>query len=499
MSDPIKTPLSRVFITDGAAKVTNKPVYMSCMRAGGLAQDFGDITKIECPSPDRYEEFEEIGEIQGAVGRATITLTGRLMLDIASDLLRIAKKRCSADVDIHFGKCTNPSEFNSFKKTLKLVDARTTAYNTDDLGALGSDEANPVNESADINAEEIIEILPLAYAERGGAVVTNELVDVIICDVASCGDCEDESNGCEKIYAVSVAAGGSAGTPPDLVYSLDGGVVFYAHDIDSLDAADNANGIACLGSYLVVISNGDLSMHYVLKSEVTATGDHTWTEIATGFVTAKGGNDIWSTGTIAFIVGAGGYVYYTTDPTGGVTVADAGVATDQGLNAVHALTDEFAVAVGDNGAIVMTTNGTVWTLAPSTPGGLGVNFNCVWLKSEKEWLIGDNAGTLHYTVDGGTTWATKAFNGSGAGTILDIAFSKPSIGYMAHQTAGTLGRILRTIDGGYSWTVEPMAGALPVTDKIDAIAVCKDNVNMVVGVGLNANGTDGVILLGQSS
>ena len=499
MSGPIKTPLSRVFITDGAAKVTNKPVYESCMRAGGLAQDFGDITKIECPSPDRYEEFDEIGEIQGAVGRATVTLTGRLMLDLASDLLRIAKKRCSADLDIHFGKCTNPSEFNSFNKVMKLVDARITAYNTDDLGALGSDEANPVNESADINAEEIIEILPLAYAERGGDVVTNELVDVIVCDVASCGDCEDESDGCEKIYAVSLAAGGSAGTPPDLVYSLDGGDVFYAHDIDSLDATDDASGIACLGEYLVVISNDDNSLHYVLQSSVTATTDHTWTEVTTGFVTDKEPNDIWSTGRIAFVVADGGYVYYTTDPVAGVTVADAGVATSSDLYAVHALTDEFAVAVGANGAIVMTENSTAWTPAPSTPCGIGVSFNCVWLKSEKEWLIGDDTGVLHYTIDGGVTWDTKSFNGSGAGTILDIAFSKPSVGYMVHQTAGTLGRVLRTIDGGYSWMVEPMSGSLPVTDKLAALATCEYNVNMVVGVGLNADGADGVIVSGEGS
>ena len=498
MSDPTKNTFSRVFITEGGAKITNKPDYMSCMRSGGLAQDFGDITKIECPSPDRYGEFEEVGEIQGAVGRATVTLTGRLLIDVLSDLLRIAKKRCSTDVDIHFGECKNPSQFNSFKMVLKLTDARTTAFNTDDLGALGSDEAAVVNESGDINAEEIIQILPLSYARRGDAVVTNELVDVVICDMPSCGDCDDESDGCEKIYAVSVAAGGSAGTPPDLVFSLDGGVNFYAHDIDSIATADNADAIACLGDYLVVVSEDAESLSYVLKSEVTITGDHTWVEATTGFVATKGPLDIWSSGTMAFIVGEGGYVYYTDDPTGGVTVADAGVATTDQLNAVHGISDEFAVAVGNNGAIVYTENGLVWT-AITPPVVAGTHFNCVAVKTTKEWLIGGADGNLYYTIDGGTTWTTKTFNGSGAGSILAVEFAKPSVGYMAHQTALTKGRILRTIDGGYSWMVEPMTGALPVSDKINALAVCKDNVNMVVGVGLDDAGTDGIILLGKNN
>jgi hypothetical protein len=468
------------------------------MRAGGLAQDFGDITKIECPSPDRYGEFDEVGEIQGAIGRATVTLTGRLVLDVASDLLRIAKRRCSADLDIHFGKCKTPTNFNDFDMVLKLVDARTTAYNTDDLGALGSDEAAPVNESADINAEEILQILPIRYARRGDAVITNEIVDVIICDQASCGDCDDESDGCEKIYSVSLAAGGSGGTPPDIVFSLDSGANFYAHDIDSLLTAESPTGIACLTDYLVVVSNDSNSLHYVLKSSVTTTGDHTWTEVATGFVSGGEPNDIWSTGTIAFIVGDGGYVYYTTDPTGGVTVADAGVATSDDLNAVHALTDDFAVAVGNNGAVIYTENGTVWS-AITPPVVAGIHFNCVWVKSQQEWLVGASNGNLYYTTDAGTTWTTKSFNGSGAGTVLDLYFSKPSVGWMAHQTAATRGRILRTIDGGYSWMVEPMSGSLPLTDKIGAVAGCSEDVNMVVGVGLADDASDGVILLGESS
>jgi photosystem II stability/assembly factor-like uncharacterized protein len=492
--DPIKTSLSRVFITEGGARVDRAPAYQSCMRAGGLSQDFGDVTDIECPSAERFGEFEKVGETQGQTGRATCTLTGRFALDVASTLLRLAKKRCTTDLHLLFGKCKNPTELNKFEKVIIVTDARYINYTTDDLGALSSEEDNPVNESADVSGREILELLQTSYAERGGSVITNELVDVIICDVQSCGDCEDESDGCEKIYAVSISAGGSAGTPADLVFSLDGGANFYAHDIDSLVTGNNPTGIACLGDYLVVVADND-SLHYVDKDDVKVGADHTWAMVTTGFVANKGGKDISSTGTIAFIVGEGGYVYYTTDPTAGVVVADAGVATTDDLNAVQALTDDFAVAVGNNGAILKTVNGTTWTKLTS-PVVAGIHFNCIAVKSTTEWIIGASNGNAYYTVDGGVNFTALTFNGSGSGQVDDIAFSNDLCGFMSHRTTTPRGRILRTIDGGHSWFVEPEYGSLPLADRFNALAACEYKPNMVVAVGLADNAADGIAVVG---
>lgn len=491
----VKNTQSRVFITEGGARVDRAPEYQACMKAGGLSQDFGDITKVECPSPDRFGEFVEVGQIQGQIGRVTTTLTGRYAMDVASALLRFAKKRCSSDLYLLFGRCKNPLELNKFEKVVYIEDARYSNYSTDDLGALGSDEEATVQETADVSGKEVFELMQMAYAERGGAVITNELVDVTVCDVQSCGGCEDPSDGCEKIYAVSLSAGGSGGTPADLVYSLDKGANFYAHDIDSLMVGNNPTGIACLGDYLVVIADND-SLHYVDKSSVKVGVDHTWQQVTTGFVTNRAGLAIWSAGTVAFIVGEGGYVYYTTDPTAGVTIADAGVATTDNLNDVHGLSASFAVAVGNNGAILKTENGVTWTKLTS-PVSVGVNFNCVWVKSETEWLIGASNGNLYATVDGGVTFRTVTFNGSGAGQVDDLYFVNKAVGFMSHRTATPRGRILRTIDGGHSWFVEPNYGTLPLSDRFNAIVGCEYDPNFLVAVGLADNATDGIAVIGQ--
>lgn len=494
---PATNAFSRVFLIERRARPDHTPAYQSTFAGGAVEQAFGDIEKIELPSQSRYGEFDEIGVIRGAQERATTSLTGRYAGDLASEMLRLARLKCSMDVQFHFGTCADPTAFNTFSKAVILEDASITNVSTDELGTLESGSQAAVNETADLSAKDWYEVLQLTFAERAGDVITNEIVDVAVCDIAGCGDCEDESDGCQKIYAISSAAGGSAGTPPDLVYSLDGGTTWLAHDIDTLSASEDPTGVACVGDYIVVVSDDSNSLHYVAKSAVKTTGDPVWAEVTTGFVVGGQPLDIWSVGSKAFIVGNGGYIYSTEDPTAGVTVLDAGVAVIDNLNAVHALGKEFAVAVGNSGAIVKTLNGTVWTAVTPRPVGYGVHLTSVWALSETVWLIGTNDGRLLYTVDGGVSFTTKSFSGSGTGVVRDIAFATPSVGYISHSTTAPAGRILRTYSGGNSWVVLPEGlGSIPANDRVTALAVCVD-ANFVVGVGLADNGSDGYIVVAQ--
>ena len=499
---PLVTGHSRVFIVEGRARPDHKPSYQSSMKAGSPSQSFGDIEKIEVPSSNEFGKFDEIGQIRGAVERVTITLTGRYARDLKSELLRMARAECAVDVHINLGACTDPSDYNTFEKKVVLENAFLTSWEAEDLGALGSDEQAKVDESAEISARDIYELVAPSWASRGGDIITNEMVDVTLCDTPSCGDCDTESTGCKKFFAITTAAGGSPTTPPDVVYSLDGGATWLAHDIESIATADSPNEVDCLGAYLVVVSEDTGSLHYALLSEFDDQGtDPVWTEVLTGFV-AGGDPRAISTdpgGKIAFIVGEDGYIYTTEDPTAGVTVRDAGVVYPLGTyNAVDALTEEFAVAVGSAGAIAVTQNASTWAASTSSPVGVGVDLNTVAVKNESVWLIGASDGNFYYTLDGGVTWTTGSFSGSGAGSIQHIEIANDTVVYMAHQTAGTLGRILRSTNGGYDWVIMPDgAGALPLNDRINAIAACAANPDIVVGVGLADDATDGFIVSGS--
>lgn len=499
-SVPLKSGNTRVFLIEGRAAVDHAPEYYSQMRITGVSRGFGDIERIEVPDPSRYGKFVEAGYVRGETERPTTTLEGRYAQELLSDLLRLARQGCSMDVQMHIGACQDASVFTEFDKILILEDATITEYTTDDLGALGSGDNAVVNEQAPISAADMYEVVGVAFGVKATNVVTNEVVDVVLCDAVECGECANPSDGCYRVYAVTKSAGGSPSTPPDVVFSIDRGQTWYAHDIESLGIAEDPSAIDCIGLYLVVVSNASGSHHYALKSEHDGITDPVWTEATTGYVVGGEPNDIFGVDNMCFIVGDQGYIYKLTDPTSGVEVVDAGSATDLTLRRVHAISDEVAVAVGDNGAVVYTLNGTSWAAAPSSPVGIGVNLTCVCVKSTTEWLVGTDTGYLYYTTNGGVTWTEKGFPGCHSGAVHDIGFSTPSVGWLSHSTSTPAGRILRSYDGGYQWVIVPEGeSTLSANDRVNRLAGCREDPNYVVGVGLADDAADGFVVVGGAA
>jgi photosystem II stability/assembly factor-like uncharacterized protein len=495
--NPAVTGYSRVFLIEGRARVDHQPQYYSFLRMTGLTQGFGDIERIEAPDPGQYGSFIEIGSIRGATARPTASLEGIYAIDLLSEILRLAKKGCPVDVQVHFGSCTDPSSFNSFKKAVVFEGATITNFSTDDLGALASGDNASINETGDISGIEVFEVVPLGFSSVAGDLVTTEVVDVIIADAVSCGDCNEESDGASKIFAITVAAGGSPGTSPDILYSLDKGGAWYADDIDTLSTAQNATGVAKVGDYIVVISDSAASESYADFDDFDDVHHPTWTEVTTGFVAGYTPKAIDAVGNKAFIVGLDGAIYVTEDPTSGVTAISLGSVTAEDLLAVDMLNEDMAVAVGQSGTVVYTLNGTTWNTTAAIPVGAGVHLYCVLALTESEWIVGTSNGRLYYTLNAGDSWTQKAFPGSGTGIVYAIAESNKSVIYIAHTTAATAGRILRSYDGGYSWNVLPEAtGSIPANDRIVALAANGYDVNLVVGVGLGDTPPDGIIVIG---
>ena len=498
MSTPLQTGFTRAFIQKYGARADRAVAYHNCMRFGAVEESFGDITKIECPHPTIADQFIEVGRIRSAKERPTTQLIGHYPANEASVLKEIADLGCDFDAYMLIGLCDDVSVFNNGDKTLVFDSSALTNYTTDELGTLASDGRAEVNETADISMKLWYEVLALTYAARAGDLVTNEVVDIVICDSPGCGDCTEPSDGCQKIFALTLSAGGSPSTPADIVYSLDKGATWRAVDIDTLGAAENPSALACIGSHLVVVSNASNSLHYALLDDFDVTPAVTWTEVSTGFVTGAEPNDIWSVGNTAFIAADAGYVYSCTDPTAGVTVLDAGVAVADDLLQIHATSDSFFVAVGNAGAIVKSENGTTVAAVTPRPVGVGVNLNVIWIKENdsKQWWIGGSDGNVRYTVNNGISWTASRFSGSGSGAVRDIAFSTKSVGYLSHSSATPVGRLFKTKDGGASWVLQP-ASLVPDNDRFTAIAACAYDPNFIVAGGLGANGTDGIIVVGE--
>jgi len=492
---PLQTGFSRVFLTEGRARGDHTPVYMGCMRAGGIDWSLGDITKIECPSDKGYDKFVERGKSKGAADRPSTSLVGRYAADLESELARLARIGCSFDLHFHIGVCTDPTLFNTFQKAIVFEEVDLTNYNTDDIGALEEGERSAVNETGDISAREFYEVLMLAFAEVAGAIVTNEVVDVVVCDAISCGECDNPSDGCEKVFAIANSVNESPGAIAELVFTQDAGTTWDDTEISSMDVGENPDDLACVGPNVVVISEDSVSLHYADKDDIWA-GTEVWYEVTTGFVGEP--RAIYSVSPRhTWIVGNSGYIYFTEDPTVGVTAQVASTLTGEDYRAVHAYDTENVLVVGNNNTVAITRNGgTTWAdvVGPNPDEAL----LCCWMRGPNEWFVGCDDGTLWYTVDAGANWVQKNLPAQATiDALTDIQFSTPTVGWLSGYTTTPAGRIWRTIDGGYEWYVAPEGNTLlPANDRINGIAICPGEPNIVWGAGLNDDADDGFIVKG---
>lgn len=497
MPKPLNSAFTRTWLLEGRARPDHVPNFMSFMKLGAMEQSFGSVNPIFEPSKTKYGKFEQVGSFRDEEERPSTSMAGHYAATLKSKMLELGQAGCAFDLQVHIGQCEDPSIFDDFEKIVIFEEVFLESYSTDDVGALEPGEQGKVDETGDVSARRMYEFKPLSVAARSPSSVTNQLLDVIICDSSSCGDCEDESNGCQKILAISSAAGGSPSTPADVVFSLDGGKTWAAHDIDTLGAAEDPSAIACVGSYVVVVSNASGSQHVALISEFDGNTDPAFSEVTTGYVTGGEPNDIWSLGSIAFIVGDGGYIYKTEDPSTEVTVLDAGAATISTLNRVHAISEDFAIAVGEDGVIIKIEN-ELASLLTTTPIGIGTDFTSIWIKSETEWFVGDSAGILRRTLDGGITWTVITLPGGVTSDITEIQMSADSVVYVSATKAGK-GEVYVSVNGGQTFIRTPRgnAGAFPTNDEVTALAVCEFDVDFFVAVGLAADGSDGFIAIGS--
>lgn len=498
MADIVRSDLSRVFTIENAAGPSNVPKFQGFWRAGAASQDLGNITLVRVPDPNNRRKFIVIDKYTGEPGNPSLEITARYTMDL-SDLLRISKKQCDIDLQIMMGLCGNPQDYKEgWDKILILENARATTWGTDQLGALGPDETSPVSETVPFEGSEMYEVKKLAIQNVARAEVLREVLDITICDAESCGSCGIPSDGCSVILGLMKSGAGSPGILAEIIYTKDGGATWGASTISTLAIGETPRRIACVGLNALVASPTSGGMQYTDLSDLVNGFNPTWVEVTTGIVASGQPRAIFSANpSYTWVVASGGYIYFTEDPTNAYVLQDSGGATTQDYNDVHGLDINYLVAVGNSNAVVFTTNGGKSWQALTGPA-VGVNLNAVWMRSRSEWIVGAANGKLYYTRDAGSTWTEKTFPGSGSGNVTDVKFVTKSVGYMTHTTTAPAGRVLRTINGGYSWVAMPEGNTtLPSNQGMNSVAVCGDP-NMMYAGGLASDGTDGIILKGAA-
>lgn len=488
---------SRVWMIQNQAGPNNEPSYEGLARADTPEDPRGDVTPIYIPDPDSYGRFVAIGVVRGNRGLPTLTITWFFTQDARSVWDKFVRTDCPHDLQIHFGLCTNPQDFDKgWKKALAMLGAHATSWSATSLGALQPDQQASVTEEIPFTSMEMFFLYNMTFNQQAETQVVQEIIDIKVCDSVSCGECGDVSDGCQTVFALTLTNAGSPGLPPELLFTRNAGLTWTERTVTTLAVNENGDEIECVGANLVIISEDSESLHYAPIADILNQSE-VWTEVTTGFVVGNGPLAMDSASPRhTWIVGENGYIYFTDDPTTGVTVQDAGTATIENLLDVHAYDINNVLVVGNNNVVLVTSNGGQTWQSIVGPAA-GVNMRACWMVNPRVWWIGGANGRLYFTLDAGANWTEKTFPGSGAGQIDAIAFSNRMVGYLSHRTATPTGRILRSINGGSSWYVAPEGNTtIPDNDRLNALAVCTYDPNVVWAGGLAGDATDGIIIHG---
>lgn len=460
--------LSRAFIFDnGIFKCQTAARFANCVSVDALSQDVGDITKIECPSPTVYGAFEEVGVIRGENGRMTTTLTGRMNRDEISSFYQLAKRGCAFDLHLHWGLCQKPDAFNQFDMIQVFENVYVTNYGTDPLSIMQSGDRAVVQETVDISIGNYYQIINPKYTERASTLTTDgAIVTMLVADSPSCGSvCAVDSNGYNKLVALTVDGVS--------YYSNDAGLTWVRVVVDATPSIF-LDLVAWKDLLVAIDDNG--SIWTIDAADYFAGTATVWTETTTVFTPDALAADTIQAYGIA--VGTGGNIWKWTDNNVTPSIVDAGVATTQNLLDVDA-TDEISVAVGNAGAVVYSFDGDLWFTA-TVP--VAANLTAVVVKNKTNWLVGSVAGLLYCTENGGVSWSQVRFTGQGTVAVNDLQAATSHVLFMAHGT-----RLLRSVDGGSSWIVEPNSNfSFPTNTGVNSIGVSTGEPNFVVTGGVNA-------------
>jgi len=486
--------LSRAFIFKNGIDVCVPTYqYFPCLGVDALTQDFGDITRVECPDPYNYGQFIEVAQVPGEVGRMTTTLTTRLSRTELSLFRNFAVKGCGFDLHLHFGLCQKPNDFNAFDKMMIFEDVFVTSYGTDALTALQSADRETIMETIDISIGNYYEIVPLTFSQRDIPLVAGLLpiIDSVYADNSSCGvDCDSPSDGCTDLFAIT-----SDGV---LLWSRDNGKTHTLGAQDWDTTAGTNIGIGFLNNFVFTyVNDANLSVVFATKADALA-------DIAPTVVSNFAGNpdayvyrDLGIGAGVAVVVGNDGFIALTDNPTRGFDEVYSGVYSTENLTKIQFRPNsDTALIVGENGAVVSLIGGEFEGILTTGSVIAALTLTAALPATDKKFLVGDTQGNIYCstTPEVPSSWAMIRTPMSNTGVaVTDLAYVTSHILVASFAN----GEILISYDGGGTWnrhlTVAAKSNHI-TTAVANDILVCSYNPNQINFYG--QNGAAGYILNG---
>jgi photosystem II stability/assembly factor-like uncharacterized protein len=467
----------------------NSPVYfLGCHDLDAIAEPrIGGKTPIRKFNPSG-NGWLTVGTNRTPPDSVTASITGLLLKQ--KDWLE--KLDCPFNLFVLMRSCGPADIFTSYDRGFALRNADVLTRTYENL--VRREEETESTVAAEISADPgltqidpiVIDRLSTAEINSFNSIWTNK-------DLTCFGDCGDTVEPGDLIFAAADSAVGPA--TGNVFYSIDGGVTFTVMATDPFAAGFHVMAVTSfmVGAITrrVLVSREGLG---ATQGQVAYTDNNgaSWTVVSIGGA-AVGHGCTTGRGLFAldsrhiWLASADGYIYFSEDGGATWTAVEAGVIAVTPYTFVHFSDANYGIAGSAADVIVTTRDGGVtWTVATAT-GGAGDMLCGYRLDSNRLWL-GDDDGKLWFSRDNGVTWTQRTgWTGSGVGDVMDISFVNDIVGYMASNSAAPVGTILRTIDGGYTWSVL----ATPTNLGLNDIDIGDSDIAFVAG---EIQGALGVIL-----
>jgi len=238
---------------------------------------------------------------------------------------------------------------------------------------------------------------------------------------------------------------GSSGDNGLIVTSSDQGSTWSGTSIEAGADSKSFSDVACYSTYAAAVT----SQGYIYNSSNSGSS---WTVVSSTPL-----SDILNAITIAsdgkvYIASSSGAVYKATAGTWSFTSCSSNAMTTV-LYGVGTFDGTLVMAVGAGGVIFYSTDTStpIWT---SSTSGVTVDLYSVSCGSIYSCFVGGDSGTLLRTNDGGTSWTALTATGI-SGTTASLSFHTVRMidSKVAFVTASN-GVVVSTVNAGVSWVTD---------------------------------------------
>lgn len=448
----------------------HQPKYIACTDVGDITDPKGDIELIRCFNV--WGQWKTVGQKVSPPDAVTTTLT---QLTFAT---RTYLQRIRGTFGLIFTQRSGgrADEVGNWDRAIVLNHVRATSRTF--AGLVHHSDPNETTDALDVSAYPPVYEVVKVTAQSLTTTEADDFNDVAML--------KTDQGILPFKYGIAVSSGHAA-VKGMIWFTDDGGASWtntatqpFAADKDIMSCAIVDVGGGARRLIVAELAPAGAQGHTAYSDDDGAT----WTVVNLGGA-AAGMGPVHSGSIFAldshhvYLASANGYIWFSDDAGETWTAQESGVITAGDYRGVRLASNGLdGYAVAEAGIVAQTLDGVNWSACGSVitaaPDLTAISVN----EDGRVWVGTDN-GQLWFSDDQGDTWEQRGgWTGSGAGVVQAIGFANDWVGFMLVDTAAPVGKLLRTIDGGYNWKV------ITGDTNSGGTAICVGDENYLVYTGL---------------